>query len=490
MTSDHNLLLKAFEQYRQLYNIQSILHWDESVLMPKGGANDRNLSLSLLEELRYATINNRDVAHALEAIDRSELSKKEQRNIDLMLKTYHQSANIPEKLKSDITKNNASCEQAWREFKPNNDWEQFKPHFNKLVQLHKELANRRAETTGTSPYDILIDDNNPDITQAIIDPIFSELKTELPTLIKHKTTQQAPLKSIPHRYPIAQQKQLAHQIMASMGFDDNKGLLGTSDHPFCIELPNDTRLTTRYNEHNLLESMTCVFHETGHALYEQHLPKATQYQPIGLAYGSTVHESQSIFMERFICTSLPYLEHLTPKINQLFNTELYAQDLYQQLHYVRPTLLRLDADMTTYPLHICLRYEIEQALFADKVTVDDLPELWDEKMQAYLGLPTKNNYKDGIMQDVHWASGYFGYFPSYTLGMLLAAQLYKNLQKDLPTLSAELKSGNFKQINQWLITKIHSHASSLPFDELVNQAVHSSLNSTAYLDFINDNNTQ
>jgi carboxypeptidase Taq len=294
-----------------------------------------------------------------------------------------------------------------------------------------------------------------------------------------------PLKPLQGPYPIEKQRALGLEMMEAIGFDFDHGRLDVSHHPFCGGVPTDVRMTTRYVTTDFLSSLLGILHESGHALYEQNLPKAWRHWPLGKARGMGVHESQSLFVEKQIGCSAEFWQWAEPKARSYLGEDAFAgwtlDDLLAHVHLVKRGLIRVDADEVTYPLHVILRYELEQALVAGKIEVADLPEAWDEKMRDYLGLSTLDNPKDGPMQDVHWPSGAFGYFPSYTLGAMMAAQQWAALEKAVPDARAQMARGEFAAINGWRRDNIWSEGSRYSTPELMARATGEPLNARYFI---------
>ncbi|MCE3269112.1 MAG: carboxypeptidase, partial [Burkholderiales bacterium] len=256
-------------------------------------------------------------------------------------------------------------------------------------------------------------------------------------------------------------KELCLAVMKDIGFNFAYGRLDVSHHPFCGGVPSDVRITTNYLEGDFSRSLMGVIHETGHALYEQNLPSQWEFQPVGQNLGMAFHEGQSLLFEMQIGRSREFLKYLTPKIQSFFgkSSALDEDNLVKLYHVVKPDYIRIDADEITYQAHVLLRYEIEKDLMDNKITVKDIPELWNDKMQQYLGVDTSGNYKDGCMQDMHWPSGLFGYFPSYTLGAIIAAQLFNKIKQDEPGLNTDIAKGDLSKVKNWLISNLWSKAS-------------------------------
>ena len=489
MKKNYQSLEKNFADISKLQHASNILSWDEAVMMPTNSAPQRNDTLAYLAELSHEKITNPTLLTLFQAAQQEPLSAWEQRNLSLMQHQYEQKNSLPASLVSQLTHATSECEQAWRQLRPQNNWKDFEPLLQKNVDLCLEAAERRSQALSVAPYDILLDDFSPGVSQALIDPLFDELKQSLPTLLD------AILNAPPHTppplpgpFPIAQQKQLAQDIMHSMGFDFTRGRQDVSHHPFCGGTSTDVRITTRFTDTEFLSSIMGICHETGHALYEQQLPSAWCLQPIGQALGMTVHESQSLLMERQVCRSPAFMTLLAQRAQHYFGqqTALTPESLYQHCSQVKPSLIRVDADEVTYPFHIILRYEIERDLFNQTLQVKDLPEAWNDKMQHYLSLSTLDDYTNGVMQDVHWPAGLFGYFPAYTLGRLMAAQLYTGIEITLPDINQHIANGDFTQLNQWLKENIHQKASSLSFSDLMKEATGSTLQTDSFIQHLNN----
>lgn len=484
-------LEQHFKKYYDFENLAAIVSWDEASMMPAGGGKARAEALATLSAVQHDWLTHKKVGDLIkQAKEIDHLTTWQQRNLYWMEKEYLQATCIPVHLVEEFTNESLICGQAWRELRANNDWKSFKPYLEKLFQKIKTIAEIKSQTFNKSPLDVLIDEYSPDLDCKTITPIFNLLKHELPKLIpqiieKQKDRQ---IKAITGDFPVEKQKQLGMEIMARLGFDFNHGRLDVSHHPFCGGISSDVRITTRYKEHEFLSSLMAITHETGHALYEQGLPTEWSIQPVGHSLGMAVHESQSLFIEMQICRSLEYIHFLVPIAQKYFKdvANITEENIIYHDTKVEPGLIRVDADEVTYPLHVILRYEIEQQLFASEITIADLPEVWDSYMQKYLGLSTKGDDKNGVMQDVHWPSGIFGYFPAYTFGALIAAQLFSAVKKSLPDLKEQLKQGDFKSLLHWLRTHIHEKGRLLPYQELLRQATGEELNADFYFAHIKE----
>lgn len=480
-----------FKKYYDFENLSAIVSWDEAAMMPVGGGKARAEALATLSAVQHDWLTDNRVGEWIkQAKDLDGLSPWEQKNLQWIEKKYLQATCIPVHLVEEFTNESLICGQAWRDLRSKNDWNAFKPYLEKLFKKVKKIADIKSQTFGMSALDILIDEYSPDLTSKIISEIFHSLKHQLlpliPQIIEKQKTRS--IKPINGYFPIEKQKSLGLEIMSRLGFNFAHGRLDVSHHPFCGGISSDVRITTRYNDNEFLSSLMAITHETGHALYEQGLPKEWCTQPVGHSLGMAVHESQSLFIEMQVCRSLEYIHFLVPIAQKHFkNAEnLTEENIFYHYTTVEPGFIRVDADEVTYPLHVILRYEIEQLLFSSEITIADLPEIWDTSMQKYLGLSTKGDDKNGVMQDVHWPSGIFGYFPAYTFGALIAAQLFSALKKEIPDIKEQLKHGNFQSLLLWLRENIHQKGKLLTYPELMQQATGEALNPNYYLTHIKE----
>lgn len=470
--NNYEQLKILFKRLAHLQYLERILMWDESVMMPEGAHEARANALATFNRMmQKMLINKKNKALINSAKAEDGLSSWDVSNLEWMEKQYLRAACIPSDLIEDSTKASVACEQAWRNLKQENNWRDFLPYFERSFALIKEIANRRAEALQVDPYDAMIDGYAPGFNQVSIDAIFLNLKNTLlpliPRIIKKQQNQNIKIPVGP--FPIEKQKMLGLELMKALGFDFKCGRLDVSHHPFSTGGPTDVRITTRYEENDFLKSMMGVCHETGHALYEQGLPREWIDQPVGSIHSMVMHESQSLLIEMEVCRSSAYQEFFTSLLCKQFGKqEAFTKDnLHKLVTRVEPGLIRVDADEVSYPLHIILRYEIEKLLFNGSIKINDIPSYWDNLMTQYFGISTKGNDQFGAMQDVHWPAGAFGYFPAYTLGRLMAAQLFSKFIKSNSLFYDEIKEGNFSSLNNWLNENVYSYASLLPNNDLL-----------------------
>lgn len=466
-------LTNLFSEQAHLNHALAICQWDEAVMMPEGGGEARAKAMASFRSLTHRLLTDPKIGELLNQAQAENLpSPWEHANLKWMHITYKKACCLPNDLVKHMTFTYIQAEQAWRQLRKENNWAKFAPYLEANIKIAREVAQIKANTFNVEPYDALIDDFAPGVNQALINPIFKRLKEFLPNFIQQVIAQQQTPRAIEGRFPIEKQKKLGMEIMRSIGFDFQHGRLDVSHHPFCGGVPQDVRITTRYLDDEFISAIMGICHETGHAMYERGLPAEWLEQPVGESLGMAMHESQSLLFEMQACRSNEFCSYLAKRAQHYFddNPVLAADNLYRTFTHVKPGLIRVDADEVCYPLHIILRYEIEQQLIADTLQVRDLPEIWNTKMQTYLGLGTKGNDKDGVMQDVHWPAGLFGYFPSYTLGAIIAAQLFQAACTAIPDIHSHLKMGQFTTLLDWLRANVHSKGRLLHFNDLLQQA--------------------
>ena len=478
---NYQQLTRTFTRLSRFSHLSAMAGWDMFTMMPPGGSQARGEALAELSVLQHQILTDKNVAVWLEGAAQENLNDIEQANLREMTRQYQQAALLPEALVEAKSLAGSKCEHAWRSQRPANDWDGFAENLKEVVKLSREEARLRADAKGCSPYDALLDIYEPDMTSARLDELFGDLKTWLPDLLTQVVEKQAqqPLVAPQGPFPIDLQREIGVETMARLGFDFNGGRLDVSAHPFCGGVPEDVRITTRYDENELLSALLGVVHETGHARYEQNLPRNWPGQPVALARSTAIHESQSLFFEMQLGRSEAFLKQLLPSVVERFGDQpAFSESNFVAWNQrVKPGYIRVDADEVSYPAHVVLRYEIERALINGEIEVDDIPALWDEKMRSWLGLSTTGNYRDGCMQDIHWTDGGFGYFPSYTLGAMYAAQLFHAARKALPDLDTAIAAGDFSALFDWLRQNIWQHGSRFTTAQLIENATGEALNS-------------
>lgn len=479
MSTSYEKLQSRFQQISRLENALAILGWDEAVMMPPGSGDSRNQTLAELSGLvQNLTISPEVGEWIADAESRKDLSAGEQANLREMKRIYIQNAAIPPELMQKLVVAKMSCEQKWRTARGQNDWAGFMPSLQEVLNLTREMLQGLASKRGLPVYDTALSMYSNGLTTEVVGTLFDEIKAFLPDTINAVEERRRREKvQVPRgKFPMAAQKALATELMAAIGFDFKIGRLDESHHPFCGGTPRDVRITTRYREDEFVSALMGVLHETGHAMYEQHLPLEWLGQPAGQAAGMAIHESQSLLMEMQVCRSREFMQFAAPLIRKHLgphteNPESLSEDnLAALVTRVKRGYIRVDADEVTYPAHVILRFELEHDMLEGRLALKDLPDAWNQKMKAYLGLSTEGNYKDGCMQDVHWPAGLLGYFPAYTFGAVIAAQLFARISEKIPQARAQIAKGDFKGVQDWLQANIWSKGSQLTTLDLVREA--------------------
>jgi carboxypeptidase Taq len=469
----------------------SILRADEATNMPSGGGEKRADAVSALAGMYHAQATAPEIGDWIDVAAAEDLGDDQRRALGEFRRQYTNMTCLPSAFVERQVETTMRSEQLWRELRARNDWAGFAPALTGVVELVREEAQRRAEILKLAPYDALMEQYDPGNRTADITPVFSDLKAFLRDFVPVALERQSvrlgrhPLKPLQGPYAVERQRDLGLLMMKALGFDFAHGRLDISHHPFCGGVPTDVRMTTRYVTTDFLSSLMGILHETGHALYEQNLPKAWARWPLGKARGMSIHESQSLFVEKQIARSAEFWEWVEPLVRAHFGAAALEgwslDDILAHVHLVERGLIRVDADEVTYPLHVILRYELEQDLVSGALEVADLPEAWDAKMRDYLGLSTLDNPKDGPMQDVHWPGGALGYFPSYTLGAMMAAQQWAALEAAQPRARDDLRTGRFEAINGWRRDNIWAEGSRWSTPELMRRATGEPLNASHFV---------
>lgn len=466
----------------------SILGADEATHMAVGGGEKRAEAMSALAGLYHTQSTAPEIADWIAAAEpESEDQRLALREFE---RSYRNATCLPTAFVERRTAATLRSEQLWRALRAKGDWDSFLPALEGVVALVREESQLRAETLQLAPYDAMMEQYDPGNRTAQLDAVFSDLKAFLKSFVPEALAAQVeklarrPLKPLNGPYPIEKQRELGLAAMRAVGFDFTHGSLAVSHHPFCGGVPTDVRMTTRYRTDEFLSALMGVLHETGHALYEQGLPKAWSHWPLGKARGMGMHESQSLFVEMQLARSPEFWHFALPLVQQYLGADAIAgwdvDDALAQVNFVERGYIRVDADEVTYPLHVILRYELEQDLVNGKLEARQIPEAWDARMIEYLGISTLANPKDGPMQDVHWPGGAFGYFPSYTLGAMIAAQQWATLEQAQPKLRSAIANGDFTAVNQWRTDKIWTQGSRYSTPELITRATGEPLNAAHF----------
>jgi len=491
---------KLMEKAKDLFILQSaasIVHWDMETKMPPKAIKLRSLQLAMLSRIGHKMSTDPEIGKFLGETMRhpeyDSLSTIQKRNVYLMKKNYDEQTKLPEELVAETAKQQAITVDTWKKAKATKDFSMFKPELEKLVELRRKAAEILMEVKETAtPYDALVDIFEPKMTADAISKVFAELREGLISLIgKCKTASKQPDTSIlKRRVPIDIQRRFAGLLAEFIEYDikskEAGGRLDETEHPFTTGYYDDVRITTHYYEDKFYSSIFSTLHEGGHAIYEQNLNPEWIFQPVGTGCSSGVHESQSRFVENIVGRSREFWICFLPKLKKLTGDIFSDIDLDKFVHavnHVKPSKIRIEADEVTYCLHIIIRFNLERDLFANKIEVAELPQVWNQSYKEYLGVNIEND-SEGVMQDTHWASGLYGYFPSYALGNIYSGQILARMEKDLSDWRNQLSKGNFHSIKQWLAKNVHSYGDLYDPADLVRKIVGEKISVKPYLNYL------
>ena len=467
-------LENQIEQISHLGNISSLVHWDSATMLKSGSARTRQQEMATLESLVHEMSISQKIGDLIEAasFENEFLDDWQKTNLKLIKKSYEEEVCVTPEMKHEFSIASGESEFAWRKCRAENDFKTLIPYLDRVFKSSIQIATVKSEKLGMPIYDTLVDSYDPERKVSEIDSVYNVLKTELPKLIAKISEKQSSEKFIKLTKPIDEntQKAIGIKVLEKMGFDLDRGRLDKSTHPFCIGGRFDVRLTTRYDESNFLSSLFGVIHETGHGLYQQNLPEKYINQPVGRAKGMAFHESQSLIMEMQACTSIQFTEFIAKLLKDDFGfrgSEYSAENLYKLMTRVQPSFIRVDADEVTYPLHVIMRFEIEQEIINSRIKAADLPEIWNSKMKEYLGI-IPDSYANGCLQDIHWPGGSLGYFPSYTNGAIIASMLMSRAKhENQEKVDMELSEGVFGSLNNYLNKNLREYGSLKSSRELL-----------------------
>ena len=463
-------LVSALKRAHVLGTVNGLLGWDEQVNLPPDSADLRAEQLALMAELYHAAASAPRSGELLALLEdrRGELSADQAVVVKIARRDYDRLTKLPPEFVREKARHSSQAFHAWAECKGKSDFAGYAP----FLQKHLDLAKQEAAYLGYAgaPYDYMIDRHDPGMTAAVIERLFGELRAGLVPLMREIVS--SPVKARPdvfRGFPAERQRAFLREVTERLGFNYRRGRIDVSLHPFCEGSGADVRMTTRFKEDYPLSSLFGAIHETGHGLYEQGTRLEHQGTALGQAVGMATHESQSRLWENQVARGRAFWRFFEPRFRETFPEQLRAvspEDLYLAVNAVRPTLIRVEADEVTYNLHIVLRFELEKRLFAGTLAVADLPAAWNQLAQELLGL-TPPNDREGVLQDVHWSGGMFGYFPSYCLGNMMAAQLWYRALADLPGVEEDFARGDFSRLLGWLRRHVHEQGRRHDTQELV-----------------------
>ncbi|NQT14594.1 MAG: carboxypeptidase M32 [Planctomycetes bacterium] len=470
----YQTLCEHVGQIALLSSTEQLLGWDERTMLPPAGAEHRAEQMTLLAGMIHGQWTDPELGQWLAELVESPLAADEASDtgatIRRVKRQYDRCVKLPQSLVEELTRVSVLGQQAWQKARADDDYAAFQPWLEKTIALKRQEAQSLGYPE--RPYDALLDEYEPDERTSTVAATLSQLREQLVPLVGEirQCGRKPDATILQQSFPVGEQESFAREAAARIGFDFNRGRLDVTAHPFCCSPgPNDCRITSRYNERAFGDAFFSVLHEAGHGMYEQGLPADQYGLPLGEAVSLGIHESQSRLWENMVGRSRPFWEHFFPEAQRRFPDALghvSLDDFHFAVNDVRPSLIRVEADEATYNLHILIRFELEQALLDDDLSTDDLPGAWNDSYARYLGVRPSDD-ADGVLQDIHWAGGAVGYFPTYSLGNLYAAQLYAQAEADLGGLDGQFAQGEFRPLLEWLRENVHQHGQRYSAAELV-----------------------
>jgi carboxypeptidase Taq len=474
-----------------LGSASAVLGWDQEAYMPKGGAESRGQILGTLQRLSHERFTSKETGAMIEKLEAMagdlDPDSDDARLIKVCRREYDKNVKVPAAMVAEQAEITSLATQAWQEARAESDFSKFEPHLEKVLEWTRRYAEIFAPYDHI--YDPLIDSYEPGMKTTDVQAIFNDIRPQQVEIIQAVAgKEQVDDSMLWQDFPEANQFAFGREVMTAFGFDWDRGREDKTTHPFSTNFGfGDQRITVRVDEKFFNSYLFAALHETGHALYEQGVPKSLSRTPL---YGGTslaVHESQSRMWENNVGRSLPFWKHFYSKLQHQFPDQLKqtsVDDFYKAINKVYPSFIRVEADEATYNLHIMLRLELEIALLEGKIAVKDMPAAWNEKFHEYLGI-TPENDAEGCLQDVHWSFGLFGYFSTYALGNLVSAQLWEVIEKEIPDIDAKMENGEFEPLLSWLVENIHQHGSKFEPQELIQRVTGETINGDAYIRYLN-----
>ena len=488
-------ICQTAKQAALLQSAADALEWDERTGMPPAAGEYRAEQVACLRGMAHQKRTETRYCEYLEQLH-AELEAGSDRGAQLQnvsIRKMHRDLQRDKKLSTDLVEHLAALtvrgQQQWDAARNKNQYNDFKPILNEMINCKREVGNILSDGTNKSAYESLIDEYEPNATTGQIDQLFTELRIPLVQLIQqiHDSKQQ-PQKDIFHRpLPIHSQRQLSREVAQAIGFSFDRGRLDETSHPFCTTLgPNDCRILTRYDSNHLGTGLFGTMHEAGHGMYEQGLDPESFGLPLGSYASLGIHESQSRMWENQVGRSRPFWHWIAARLKTLFPSDyasVSVDALYFAANEIKPSLIRVEADEATYNLHIIIRYDLEKQLIEGSLGVNELQEAWNERYEQDLGVIVEQD-SDGVLQDVHWSAGLFGYFPTYTIGNLIAAQLFAKAEQSIDQLDQKISVGQFHELLDWTREKVHRHGRSMTSEEIVHQATNQTLSPDYLIDYL------
>ena len=488
MTSSFERLEEKVSTLVNLENVGEVLSWDQEVMMPENGVKARSSQLSEISGLRHDVLSSDEFGRLIGEAEEEDLGKEEKAVVREVSKDHERAVKVDEELIQEISRLSSEVVDTWKEAKEESDFSIVEEELKELVRLKREYA--RQIDPDREPYTVLFKDYEPYMEFETAEKMLEKLKEELPELVEKIRESDVKISEevFKGEFPEDEQVELNKEFLRDMGYDFDRGRFDTSEHPFTSGNQFDTRITTWFDEEDISESIFPSIHEGGHALYQQNLPQDRYGSPLGQSREFIVHESQSRLWENHVARSKPFWSYASDKLEERFPEfeGVESERLYRAANVVdHENLIRVYADEITYHLHIIVRFELERALINGEIEVEELPELWNEKMRELLGVEPEND-AEGVLQDIHWYKGSFGYFPTYSLGSVLAAQIFSTAEEEIDNLGRKVAEGELQELNEWLKQEIHSKGKLLETEELVKEVTGKEPGAEDFLGYVRD----
>ncbi len=489
MPKHYERVMEIYGEISDLYAALALMGWDQETYMPTKGAASRGRQLATLSGMAHERITSDEMRGALDGARSESLTADEEVNVREISRFSDRAVKIPVGLVKDLAETSSAAISVWIKARQEDDFPAFAPRVDKLVALQREVA----EAVGyeDEPYDALLDEYEPYASTKETAAVFDSIRGPLVDLVQRIADSGVKPRTdfLARNYPVDDQRRMGVKAAERMGFDFEAGRLDISPHPFCTHMGvNDVRMTTRYSETLPMQSFYGVIHEAGHGLYEQGHDPEHEGTPRGASVSLGIHESQSRMWENMVGRSRAFWRYFYPEFSAIFpenSADVSEEEVYAAVNEVKPSLIRVEADEITYNLHILLRFEIERGLFTDEYAAGDLSAVWNEKMKAFLGIEPPDD-RDGVLQDIHWSHGSFGYFPTYTLGNLYAAQFYRAAEREIHGLTERIARGELLPLRDWLRDRIHRPGMTYRAGELVRHVTGEALSADYFLAYVRD----
>lgn len=463
-----------------------VLGWDQQVMMPEGGTPARSKQMATMSRLHHDLLTDDRIGDLLDELEEVSLDTEESAVVREVRRQYDRAVSVPRDLIEEIAETSAKAHPVWREARESDDFDAFAPLLERIVELRREYA--KAIDAFADPYAVLFAEYEPYLPLETADRVLTTLRDDLVPLIDaiHESDTDVPTDAFDGTFAPSTQESLARDALDTLGYDWDHGRLDTAPHPFSTGTQFDARVTTRFEESDLLSAISSTIHEFGHAHYTLGLPRDAYGSHLGQPRDLSVHESQSRLWENHIGRSRPFWSNFLPTVSEHFPklSAVTVDEAYAAANQVyTDNLIRVDADELTYHLHIIIRYEIERGLIDGTIDVEEVPTVWNDKYEEYLGIRPETD-ANGCLQDIHWSNGSIGYFPTYSLGSVMAAQLYAAMERDLGTLDSRIEAGEFDAITNWLREHVHELGRTYTTPDLVERATGEAYTASYFTDYV------